>query len=161
MERKFVSLGQPKSFSIYASNDWGKFEFSSFQDNVERLALAWRGEGDYSEQIQGYMSLAPFVGNKITPNPKDYPSIILRRPEEVIEHPLLLQTLGEKTVQTLAEMIQRPGYKGGLELRTNAREGHLEPHFSPALGTRDRTLFLAFNRCTAAQAYSLLFEKIQ
>lgn len=161
MERRFASLGQPKSFSIYDSMDEKRFEFCPFEDNVRRLALAWRGEGDYSEQIQGYMSVAPFVGKTITPKITGYRSITLGSPQEVMEHPLLLQTLGKETVQILSEMIRKPGYKGGLELRTNTREGHLEPSFSPALGVKDRNLFLAFNRCTASEAYSLLFEMIQ
>lgn len=158
-ERKFRSLGRPGSFKEYAELVYSRFEFSSFDSQIERLAQAWKGEGNFSEKILGYMSAAPFIGNLTTRDFSVKPEVVLYLQEDVVKDPILREIIGEKALQSLAGMLHTD-YRGGLRIATKFKKGHPEPEFVvPGLGITDRKLVLHLDRCGSAEAYSFLFEK--
>jgi hypothetical protein len=159
---KFRELGQPSSYMAYLKylDNSERFSFSSFEENVARIALAWADQGDISQRIQGYMSLAPFVGYE--KGKKEYlakPSVVLQTPEQVLADQLLNSAMSAGTRYLLAQMVGKKDYKGGLELRTDNLGEHASPILVPALGTRNQKLVLFFNRCAQAPAYTFLFAK--
>ncbi len=160
-ERKFAELGQPKSFKEYAKLDPTRFEFSSFGSQIERLAQAWHGQGEFSQKILGCMGLAPFVGNLTANDYSTHPEVVLYTQSEIMNHPILGELLGTDSLLDLAGMLTK-GYKGGLRISTQFKRGHPHPEFIvPALGTKDRNLVFHLDRCGSAEAYSFLFEKKQ
>lgn len=158
-ERKFRELGRPGSFKEYSELESPRFEFCSFDSQVERLAQAWKGQGNFSERILGYMSAAPFIGNLTTRDFSTSPEVTLYLQEDVRKDPILREILGEKALASLAGMLHED-YRGGLRIATKFKKGHPEPEFVvPGLGITDRNLVLHLDRCGSAEAYSFLFEK--
>jgi hypothetical protein len=158
IDRKFMELGQPKSFKHYADLKSDRFEFYSFDSQIERLAQAWHGEGEFSQIILRHMSLAPFVGNLKTADFSAIPEVVLYTRNEVVNNAVLNELVGENALLDLAGMLTK-GYKGGLRIATQFKKGHPSPEFVvPALGTTDRKLVFHLDRCGNAPAYSFLFE---